>query len=53
MDKSAITKIKTRVAPDLLSKDDINAQDIAGRPGMAARALGQWVRRVSRKIFTE
>ncbi|MFT5656438.1 MAG: putative Ser/Thr protein kinase [Arenicella sp.] len=52
VDKSAITKIKTRVAPELLNENDIEAKDIAGRPGMAVRALGQWIRRLSRKLFT-
>lgn len=52
VDKSAITKIKLRLAPELLSQDDVVAQDIAGKPGMAVRALGQWIRKLSRKMFT-
>lgn len=52
VDKSAITKIKNRVAPELLNEDDIIAEEIAGKPGMAARKLGQWIRRLSRKLFT-
>ena len=53
VDKSAITKIKTRVAPELLNDQDVIAQDIAGRPGMAARSLGQIIRRLSRRLFTK
>lgn len=52
VDKSAITKLKKRVAPELLGEDDIEAEDIAGKFGMTIRGLGQWVRRVSRKLFT-
>lgn len=52
VDLSAITKIKSRVAPELINDDDILAKDIAGRPGMAIKQLGQIVRRISRKLFT-
>jgi len=52
VDLSAITKIKSRVAKELLNEDDIVAEDIAGRPGMAIKSLGQFIRRVSRKLFT-
>ena len=52
VDLSAITKIKSRVAPELINEDDIVAKDIAGRPGMAIKQLGQVVRRISRKLFT-
>ena len=53
VDLSAITKIKSRIAPDLLNDDDVHAEQIAGKSGMAARSFGQWVRRVSRKLFTD
>ena len=53
VDKSAMTKMKSRLAPDLLAEHDIIAEQIAGRPGMAVRALGQWIRRVSRLLFTK
>lgn len=52
VDLSAITKIKGKVAKELITKNDVIAEDIAGRPGMAIKALGQWIRRVSRKLFT-
>ncbi len=52
VDLSAITKIKSRVAPQLLGEDEIQPEEIAGKAGMAAKALGQWIRRVSRKLFT-
>ena len=35
MDKSAITKMKARLAPELINEDDVIAEEIAGRPGMA------------------
>ncbi len=53
VDLSAITKIKGKVAKDLISDTDIVAEDIAGRPGMAIKGLGQWIRRLSRKLFTD
>jgi hypothetical protein len=53
VDLSAITKIKSRLAPHLLNENDIQAEQIAGKPGMAARRFGQWIRRISRKIFTD
>lgn len=53
VDHSAITKIKTKLAPHLLDDNDVIAENIAGKTGMAVRGLGQWVRRVSRKLFTD
>lgn len=53
VDRSAITKIKGRVAPELINETDIHPEDIAGTAGMAAKALGQWVRRVSKMLFTK
>ncbi len=53
VDKSAITKIKTRLAPELLNENDVVAEDIAGRPGMAVRSFGQLIRRLSRFLFTK
>jgi hypothetical protein len=52
VDYSAITKIKGRVAPNLVDEDDVVAEEIAGKAGMAAKGLGQWVRKASRKLFT-
>lgn len=52
VDRSAITKIKGRIAPELITESDIQPEDIAGSAGMAAKGLGQWVRRVSRLLFT-
>ena len=52
VDLSAITKIKSKVAKELVTDNDIVAEDIAGKPGMAIKGLGQWVRRISRKLFT-
>ncbi|RBP53076.1 hypothetical protein DFR28_101461 [Arenicella xantha] len=53
VDKSAITKIKRRLAPELIVDTDINPEEIAGKFGMAIKALGQWVRRASRVLFTK
>ena len=53
VDLSAITKIKGRVAADLIDEEDVVAEEIAGKAGMAAKGLGQWIRKISRKLFTE
>ncbi|NND80876.1 MAG: hypothetical protein HKN50_00465 [Gammaproteobacteria bacterium] len=53
VDRSAITKLKTRVAPELLNHADVQAEQIAGRAGMALRSVGQAIRRLSRKLFTD
>ncbi|MBL4671605.1 MAG: hypothetical protein JKX81_05055 [Arenicella sp.] len=53
VDLSAITKIKGKVAKELITDTDIVAEDIAGRPGMALKGLGQLIRRVSRRLFTK
>jgi len=52
VDLSAITKIKSKVAPELITKNDVVVEDIAGRAGMAIKGIGQLVRRISRKLFT-
>lgn len=52
VDLSAITKLKKRVAPELLGNDELESHEIAGQVGMAARAVGQFIRRFSRKLFT-
>lgn len=52
VDYSAIKKLKNKVAPELIDEADIDASDIAGRPGMWVRALGQAIRRLSRRFFT-
>lgn len=53
VDQSAITKIKSRVAPELINQDDVVAEQIAGRPGMLVRRLGQLIRKISRGLFTK
>lgn len=53
VDQSAVTKIKSRCAPELLTDDDIQPEQIAGSSGMAIRSLGQGVRKLSRLIFTK
>ena len=53
VDLSAIKKIKKRVAPELINDDDIESEEIAGSIGMAAKRLGQWVRKVSGLFFTK
>ena len=53
VDQSAITKIKKRVAKDLVSKQDIESEQIAGRAGLFAKNLGQLIRRISRRLFTK
>jgi serine/threonine protein kinase len=53
VDLSAITKMKSKVAKELISDNDIVAEDIAGRPGMAVKALGKLIRRTSRRLFTK
>jgi len=53
VDRSAVTKIKSRVAPELITEADIQPEDIAGRAGIAAKELGQWIRRLSRRLFTK
>lgn len=52
VDLSAITKLKKRVSPELLGSDELESHEIAGQLGMAARAVGQFIRRCSRKLFT-
>lgn len=52
VDKSAITKLKNKCAPDLLNTDDVQTEQIAGRTGMAIRGLGQLIRKLSRVMFT-
>lgn len=53
VDLSAITKLKTRFAPELLNEADIQAEQIAGKTGMTIKAIGQGVRRLSRRLFTQ
>jgi RIO-like serine/threonine protein kinase len=52
VDFSAITKLKKRIAPDLLDDTDFEAIDVAGKKGLAFRKAGQWVRAISRKLFS-
>lgn len=53
VDQSAMTKMKALVAPTLVKDEDIVAEEIAGRFGMAIRSLGQWIRKLSRRLFTD
>ena len=53
VDLSAVTKIKKRVAPDLINDNDIESEEIAGAIGMAAKRLGQGVRKVTGFFFTK
>jgi len=43
VDYSAITKLKNKIAPELVTDDDVVAENIAGRSGMRARAIPQVV----------
>ena len=52
VDRSAITKLKRKVAPELLNSDDIEPEQIAGKTGFAIKGLGQLIRKLSRKLFT-
>ena len=52
IDFSAITKLKKRIAPELLDDSDFEAVSIAGKKGMAFRKLGQWIRIISRKLLS-
>jgi len=53
VDLSAITKLKSKVAPELITEQDVVREEIAGRAGMAAKGLGQWFRVLSKKFFTK
>ena len=53
VDFSAITKLKKRIAPELLNQSDIESQEVAGKKGMAFRKLGQSIRTLSRWLFTK
>ena len=52
VDLSAITKMKMRFAPELVTEQDVRPEAIAGRSGMAARSFGQWIRKVSKSLLT-
>ena len=52
VDQSALTKLKSRIAPQLINDNDIQPEQIAGRFGMAVRQAGQLIRKLSRKLFT-
>ena len=52
VDRSAITKLKQRFAPDLVTQHDVHPEAIAGRAGMAAKQFGQWIRKISKALFT-
>ena len=53
VDLSAITKIKGKVAKDLIKNSDVKPEDIAGGFGMAVKGLGQLIRKASRVLFTK
>ena len=53
VDLSAITKLKTQVAPELITEQDVVREEIAGNAGMVAKGVGQWVRKASRLFFTK
>lgn len=53
VDLSAITKIKAKVAKELINTSDIQPEDIAGRFGMAVKGMGQLIRKLSRLLFTK
>lgn len=52
VDRSAVRKLKQKFAPDLVTDLDIDARDIAGRPGMWVKGAGQIIRKLSRRLFT-
>lgn len=53
VDRSAVTKLKQRFAPHLVLDTDILPEAIAGKAGLAAKGFGQWIRRISRRLFTK
>ncbi|MGH1539381.1 MAG: hypothetical protein ACRBHB_03070 [Arenicella sp.] len=53
VDLSAITKLKKRLAPDLLGENELESEQIAGKTGLYARALGQKIRTISRRLFSD
>ena len=52
VDLSAITKLKKRIAPELLDESDFEAASVAGKKGMLFRKAGQWVRNASRRLLS-
>jgi len=52
VDFSAITKLKKRIAPELLDDTDFEADTVAGKKGMLFRRAGQFIRIASRKLFS-
>lgn len=52
VDISAITKLKKRIAPELLDDTDFETSSIAGKKGLLFRQIGQWVRKVSRQLLS-
>jgi len=53
VDRSAITKVKSRITPELITDKDITQEEIAGKFGMAMKGTGQFIRRLSRKFLTK
>ncbi len=52
VDRSAVLKLKNRLAPELLRAEDQSALDQSTRFGCMARGFGQGVRKLSRILFT-
>lgn len=52
VDLSAITKIKGKVAKDLITDADVLPEEIAGKFGLTVKGFGQFIRKVSRFLFT-
>jgi len=52
VDFSAITKLKKRIAPELLDESDFEADSVAGKKGMLFRKAGQLVRKASRRLLS-
>lgn len=52
VDLSAITKIKSKVAKELITDSDLLPEQIAGKFGLAVKGLGQFIRKLSRALFT-
>jgi len=53
VDRSAIVKLKKRLAPELLETEELAVLEHSSRLGYWARWLGQGVRQLSRRFFTD
>ena len=52
VDRSAVVKLKSRVAPDLITVAEAKYLRPSGRLDRAARGIGVWIRRQSRALLT-